>query len=218
VKPDEVYEKARKYYAALAPAILDTHQIPAEPEQTSPRRKVMPLDLKVEKLYMGYHIPAITAEDIPPLGMVQALLGMGKSSRLHRALVDTGIASGVYADQMDDHDPTLFMIVVSLQKGKKATVAESIVLKEIAKLASQPVSAGELERARNLMSFGFLEGMDSNPERCNLLGHGESVAGDFQVTLRNYERSLVATPEDILRVSKRYLDPKNRSTVMGVPK
>jgi zinc protease len=218
VKADDVYEKAKHYYGGLPVSIIDSHVIEPEPPQTSPRRKDLQLDLKVEKLYMAYHIPSVTGDEIPALGMLQSILTGGKSSRLHRALVETGIATSVSADQMDDHDPGLFMFVVSLQKGKRAAVAESVILKELAKLAAKPVGADELERARNLMSFSFLQGIDSNSERCHLLGHYESVAGDFQVGLRNYERSLVATPEEIQSATKKYLDPNNRSTVTGVPK
>jgi zinc protease len=218
VSPDEVYEKAKHHYGSLTPSVLDTRAVEVEPSQTSPRRKDLALDLKVEKLFIGYHIPSISGDDIPALGALQSILGMGKSSRLHRALVETGIATGVVADQMDNRDPTLFLIEISLQKGKKAAVAESVVLKEVAKLAAHPVATAELERARNLLNFGFLEGLDSNNERCHLLGHYESAADDYHVGLRNYNRTLVATPQDIQAAAKKFLDPSNRTTITGVPK
>jgi zinc protease len=218
VKPDEVYEKAKQHFGSIPASAPVAHTIEAEPPQVSPRRKDMALNLKVEKLMMGYHIPALTSEDIPALGMLQSVLGTGKSSRLNRALVETGIATGVYADQMDDADPTLFMIDVSLQKGKKAAVAESVVLKEIAKVAAQPVSQAELERVRNKLNFNFLDGMDSNSERCHLIGHYEADAGDYQIVLRDYEKMLAVTPAQIQAVAKKYLNPANRTTITGVPK
>ena len=102
---------------------------------------------------MGFHIPSIQHEDIPALNLIQSLLSGGKSGRLHRALVETGIATACEAYGIDDKDPTLFVIGCNLQKGKKAAQAESIVMRELGHLSRQPMNEKEIDRGKNLANF-----------------------------------------------------------------
>ncbi|HUP55876.1 MAG TPA: pitrilysin family protein [Bdellovibrionota bacterium] len=218
VDPDEVHEKARKHFGLLPRAESPVRVIDAEPPQTAPRRKALKLPQQTEKLFIAYHIPSVMHEDIPALGMLSMVLGSGRTSRLYRALVETGIATDVGVDQMDDKDPSLFLVSATLQKGKRAAVAESVILKEIARISRDPVSSAELERAKNRMSFWFVAGLDSNNEKAHYLGHYETVAGDFQHGLRLYKSTLAATPEQIQAAAAKYLDARNRTTVTGAPK
>jgi zinc protease len=156
--------------------------------------------------------------DTPTLNLIQALLTRGRSSRLVRALVDTGIASTVETYDFEDKDPSLFVITANMQKGKSAAQAETVVLRELARLAKQPITPEELSRAKNKVSFTFYESLNSNSERANFLGHYEAVAGDFTAGLRLMRKLETVTPEEIQAVARRYLDPKNRTVITGVKK
>lgn len=218
VTPDEALKVAKKYYGGLASAEAPARQIEAEPPQISPRRKQLKLAIQVEKLMMAYHIPAATHEDIPALNMLQAVLGSGKSSRLHRALVETGICSNIDVGSSEDKDPSIFMISCNLQEKRKATQAEAITLNEIARMIKQPVSAPELERARNKVAFGYFEGLDSNYKRAHFLGRYEVVGPGFELGLKIRDAMGKVTPEQIQAVATKYLDPKTRTVITGVKK
>ena len=47
----------------------------------------------------------------------------------------------------------------------------------IARLAREPVSQKELERAKNRLDFSFYEGFNSNSEKANFLGHLNRIYG-----------------------------------------
>ncbi|MGZ3698101.1 MAG: M16 family metallopeptidase, partial [Bdellovibrionota bacterium] len=218
VDPDEAYATISKYYGALPSSASAPHVVESEPSQKSPRRKVLKVNVQVEKLMLAFHIPGITDEDIPALMLLQGVLTGGKSSRLYRALVDTGIAAGVDAYDLEDKDPSILVIACNLQKGKKATQAEAIILQEIARLRNEIVSDQEVERARNRQNFNFYEGLDTNMERANFLGHSEAVAGDFEVALAQYKKLQTVNGRDLEAVALRYLDPQGRTVITGVPK
>jgi zinc protease len=218
VNPEEVYAKAKQYYGGLSPTATPAHEIPQEPAQTAPRRKEMKMSVQVDKVLLAYHIPDVSNADIPALAMLQNVLSGGRSSRLHRALVETGIATGVDADEEDDKDPTLFVIAAGLQKGRKAAIAESVILKELQRVAREPISQGELERARSRMSFGFLDGLETNSERCHFLGHYETIAGNASYGIDLYNKTLAVTPAEVQAAAKKYLDSKMRTSVTVVPK
>src|SRR5207249_1135747 len=84
-----------------------------EQEQTSPRHKRLPISIQVEKLAMAYPIPDISSPVLPTLEVVQGLLTGGKSGRLKRALIDTGLASAVDCGPDDLRDPGVFIVTVN---------------------------------------------------------------------------------------------------------
>jgi zinc protease len=167
---------------------------------------------------MGYHIPGVLDPDMAALAVLEAVLAGGKSSRLHRALVETGIATGVEAYDLEDKDPSLFILAANMQKGKKAAQAEAVILRELARIAKEPASEQELERAKNRIQFGFLEGLNSNGEKARFLGHYEAVAGDFTLGLAHYQKVPTITAADVQAVAKKYFSPSNRTVITGVNK
>jgi zinc protease len=218
VSPNQVLDLIQKYYGHLKPQKASDHAIPAEPNQKAPRRKDLKLNIQVEKLIMGYPIPSITHPDIPVLDVIQSTLTGGKSSRLHQTLVETGIASAVECYDIEDKDPSLFVFVANLQKGRKAKEAETVILKELEKLKKEPVSTTELERAKNKLNFGFYEGLGSNFEKARFLGQYETSAGDFREGIRHHDRIQNITANEVLEVAKKYFDPNRRTVITGVKK
>jgi zinc protease len=216
VSPNEVLATVQKYYGHLTPENPAPHDIPQEPEQTSARRKQVKLNIQVEKLMMAYHVPSVISEDDPALNVLEALLTGGKSARLRRALVDTGIASSAEASMLEMKDPGLFVLEVNLQKGKRATQAEAVVLREIQRLGKRGVGPTELERAKNRQDFYFYSGLDSNSERTSFLGRYEALAGNFEEGIKVHQKVRSVTSDDIVRVIHKYFSPKNRTVVTGV--
>ena len=216
VDPDQVLSVVKKFYGKFAAQETPPHEIAVEPAQTAPRRKQLKLNIQVEQLLMGYKIPNVMSEDTPTLFAIDALLTGGKSSRLNRALVDTGIASKIETEPLSAKDPMVFIIEASLQKGKKATQAESVILRELARLAKEVPSPQELDRAKNRVDFSFYESMDSNSERANFIGRYESISPGFQYGLKVQNAVQTVTPEQVRTAIQKYFDPKNRTVITGV--
>jgi predicted Zn-dependent peptidase len=218
VTPDLVYSTVRKYYGDLKPKEAAPHPIETEAPQTEVRRKDLRLNIQVEKLLIGYRAPGVLDDDAPSLAVLQTILSGGKSSRLQRALVDTGISSGVDSEDIDDKDPTLFIISTNLQVGHEAAEAEKVILDEISRLVLKGVDAQELERAKNKLEFGFYDGLDTNSERAHFLGHYEAIGGNFELGLKNQEKIKSVTVTDVQRVATKYLVASGRSVVTGLKK
>lgn len=218
VDPGMTLETIKKYYGLLPRIETPEHLVPAEPTQNGIRRKNTKLNIQVEKLLIGYHIPALTDNTTPAIETLMSVLTGGNSSRLNRALVDTGIASDVDSYSLDDKDPSLLLISVNLQKGKKAAQAEVVVQREIDRLARQPITERELERAKNRLNFDFYEGLDSNYSKAQFLGHYEALTGSFEQGLVEHQKIQAITPDDVMTAAKTYLISRNRSVVTGTPK
>jgi zinc protease len=218
VDPEQVRSTIEKYYGNLPRQDSPPHVIAKEPPQTAPRKKQLPLNIQVEKLVLGYRIPPVTHADMPTLNVIQDVLTGGKSSRLYQALVETGIASSVGAYDFEDKDPSLFVIMVNLQKGRKASEAESVILKQMDRLGKEPILSQELERAKNKLVFSFYQNLDSNFEKAYFLGHYESTAGGFEEGIKQLKKIQEVAPAQIQAAARRYLSPKDRTVIIGVPK
>ncbi|MEO5969114.1 MAG: pitrilysin family protein [Bdellovibrionia bacterium] len=218
VNPSQILSLANQYYGSLSPQQAPSRFIVKEPPQMAPRRKVLRLNVQVEKLLIGYHIPNAKSFDMRALDVLQNILAGSKSSRLDQALVEAGIATTVEAGNFDNKDPSLFIIGANMQKNKKATQAENIILREIKKLANTPVSKEELQTAKNKISFGFFEGLGSNYDKAAYLGHYEAVQGDFHAGLRHYEQIQKVTAIQVRAVAAKYFTPRNRTVISGIQK
>ena len=215
---DQVSEVVDRYYGHLKGIPEPSQDIAPEPLQKTPRIKKLPLNVQVQKLLMGYHIPEVVHEDMPTLDVIQSILTSGNSSRLARALVNTGIATSVDSDNFEDKDPSLFLFGVNLQQKKTAIQAESVILRELKRLGTEKVADEELKRAKNKLDFAFYQGLESNTQKAYFMGLYESVAGDFNMGMIQHERIRDVTAVDIQRVAKKYFNPNSRTVIYGVQK
>ncbi len=218
VNPGQVLATVKKYHGALPSSNTPPHEVTPEPPQAEPRRKNLKLNIQVDKLLLGWHIPALSDNDVPAIEQMRNILTGGKSSRLSRALVETGIASSVESEDLDDKDPSLFLIWVNMQKGKHAAQAEAVIEREIARLQREQAGAREMERARNLANFDFYEDLTNDYKRAQFLGHYDALAGNFEFGVALQAKLQAVTPLDVMTVAKRYLVPKNRTSITGLPK
>jgi zinc protease len=218
VDPFETYELVKKYYGEVPSKELTPDNITPEPEQLNPRRSTLRLNVQVEKLALGFPVPGNKHVDTPVLDVIEGLLSKGRASRLERALVDTGVATDAECSSNSAVDSGLFSCYVSLQDKKSASVAEKIILNELSKLASVPVTEAELKRTKNLILFGIYNSLTENHSKAQWLGSLETQYGRFETGVRLTDEIMKATPKDIQRVAGQYFRPERRNVVMGVPK
>lgn len=218
VEPSDVVEKVTKYYGDLPSVELKPNPRTPEPEQKAAITKRMKLNIQVEKLMVGFKAPAFSHPDIPALMLVRSALSNGKSSRLYKALVETGVASSVAAYDIDDEDPSLFIIHVNLQKGKKASDAQRIINETIRKFQNELMDAKELERSKNQLSYEIYEAINDGMERASFLGHMETILPNFTVGMKTYEQVPMVTAEQARDVARKYLQTKNMTSIIGEKK
>jgi zinc protease len=218
VNAREVYRLVERAYGGLQATQPPALEITPEPELSSPRRKTVPLTLQVEKILIGYRIPPEISPESAQLSVLSVLMGTGKSSRLHRALVETGIATQTFIDDLDNKDPSLLVVGASLQAGKSATSAEAAILKEMDRIKTGTISPEELARAKNQVKFAFYEGLAGNYSKAAFVGKYETIAGDYQKGLSVIQEIEKVTADQVQEVAKKYLIHSRRTVVVGVPK
>ncbi len=214
---EEVVKTIHKFYGSIPPSTLETVAPPVEDKQEEERYKEIPLKIHLEKIDIGYKVPAIDHHDRIALSMLDYILTGGRSSRLYQALVNSEQAIDVSSYIQQGKDPGLFYLFLSLQANKKSRDALDIIDKELLRIEKKGVSASELLRAKNKILMNFHLTIKNNSSICYLLGEGETIYGDFTKEIPNPDSLSRLTSAHIQELIPRYFRKHNRSIVIGKP-
>lgn len=200
-----------------------------EPEQRGEKRVVVQGPGDTTYLTFAFRAPEATHDDFYPLVLLNAayaggsslgLFGSGttnKSSRLYKALVATDLAVGVSGAIAPSIDPYLYTVNAILRPGRSIDEAETALLSELERLADEPISQTELDKALKRARVQFIMAGESVTGQGQMMGMAEMIAGDFGW----YENALEAlnevTLQDIERVREKYLRSENRNVGIYKP-
>ena len=150
--------------------------------------------------------------------VADAILSAGESSRLYNSLVYTQqLAAEVNSGAETREDASLFVLTAVLSEGKKPEDAEKSLLAEIKKLQDTPVSAAELEKAKNQMITNQLRQRETSNGKALALGEAAVLLGDPARVNTDLERLQAVTAADIQRVMKKYFADTNRLVLYYMP-
>ncbi|WP_439621419.1 M16 family metallopeptidase [Gemmata sp.] len=219
----ETMAKVKTMFGAIPKGDLPKRKVPTYfKDRDGPARKEFESKFDQPRMVMGFNTVAVgTAED-PILDVVQYVLADGKTSRLYRKLVeDERVASSVDAGNYAGRYPGWFSVSLDLLKGKDRKQTEEMVLAELEKLATEPVSDEELARARKKLLARFVFSRESVHNladavaRTSTYPDGDDVAKFFGDYL---DRIAKVNKADVQRVAKEYLGRKKACIVWSVPK
>lgn len=156
--------------------------------------------------------------DSDALLVANAILSSGESSRLYHSLVyqqQLAAEAGSNADPREDAG--LFSFFAVLSEGKKPEDVEKVLLAEIKKLQDAPVSAAELEKAKNQIITEQLRERETNNGKALALGEAVVLLGDPARANTDLARLQAVTAADIQRVMKKYFTDNNRLVLYYLP-
>lgn len=219
IEQDATLKLLSKYFGKIAKS---PHDIPLvytqEPPQEGERRLELCRAGDLPQLMLAYHTPEAAHKDTHALSVMHAVLGdSGKrSSRLYRALLETGLATSCYASNGEFRDPHLFSLGATVSPGHSFAELEAVIYAEIEKLAKEPVEAEELTRAKAANRKGTILGSADPQTFANMLCMAESV--DTWKWLVEYDDHFDrVSPADLMRVASTYFDPSNRTVAHFIP-
>lgn len=207
-----------KHYGKLKASKIPTERRIVEPKQTREKKLVMKQATPTEKLQLGYRAPAFGEFDYAVLTIANEILVGGRSSRLYRALVSEGeIASEVRASIAPFRDPGLYEIWVSAREKKKARASLAVLEREFRKIAKHGVTPSELNKAKNRLELGFLQGMETASGKAEQIGFYEIVVSDPGRVFRRLDEYRRVTSKDIQRVAREVFQTSQRTSLFVVP-
>ena len=172
--------------------------------------------VSVPYIIMGYRLPGLEHEDYHALLLLSYILGQGESCVLSQKMVRAGIAFSAESVLETAAGSGTFWIQVRPDPGK-VDQAEVQVLTQIEIVRRQGISAGQLGRAKALLTRDFYKRMEDLDQRALIMALGESVGQfwDRRLFLRQIQS---IEPAQIQQVAKRHFRESNLAVVEYFPK
>ena len=225
---EELFERIERAFAPLPAGVAPPVVRAVEPEPVAERRITLRRPAPTSYLRMAYRTPNARDPDTAALLVADAVLSggkalglggggaMGRSSRLYRALVASGLARGAGSDVGLSLDPYLLMIGVTALPGTDSGSIEATVDEELARLRKEEVPEEELRRALKQVRAQYVYSAEGVTNQAFWLGQMEIVDrhGRADTFVEELER---VTAEDVQRVAGKYLDPAVRTVGWLLP-
>lgn len=199
-----------------------------EPQQRDERRTVLRRPSPTAYLRMGFKTPAGLHPDSVPLLVADAVLSggksmglggggpMGRSARLYRSLVASGLARSAGSDVDMYVDPYLLLVGVTALPGVDPDQIERVIDDELSRLSTEPVPEDELARALKQVKAQYVYSGEGVTNQAFWLGQMEIVDSYRRADSLIDEIERV-TAEDVRRVASTYLVPENRTVGWLLP-
>jgi zinc protease len=210
-------ELVDRYFGAIPrPERELTDNYTVEPTQDGEREVVVRRVGDVQILIAGYHVPPGAHEDFVPVQIAAQVLGDVPSGRLYKALVETGLASQIAAQELQLQDPGMALFLAMVPKDKSLQAAREAMISTIDGLATNPITAEEVERIRNKAMSGFEQQMNNSQSIAIQLSNWASI-GDWRLLFLDRDRVRTASAESANSAARKYFKSSNRTVGLFLP-
>jgi zinc protease len=174
-----------------------------------------------ERVYMIWPTPALYSAGDAELDLAARVLADGLSSRLTKALVyDAQKATTVNAFQFGTEIANCLVVIANARPGVDVAELETLVAREIARLAASGPTQAELDRAKNKLETQYISGLErigGFGGKADLLNQYNTYLGDPGRFAWDLARWRSVTPSSLQQATRRYLDTEKRLTLRFRP-
>ncbi len=236
---DVSLERARRfaeiYFERYPAGKRASENVTEEPVQKGPRQSIRYLKgARTPLVRIGFHAAPMDTRDFYALDAMTMILSHGLSARLTQNITNKGLAQVAWSYNPDNRYGGMIILggspnqpeitgkegVSDAEKRRAYLKAcqelEGLLLAEVEKIKTEPVSAGELQRIKKLNQRDFIDGMRSNESLAGTLATLEVQVG-WRYLLRYLENIASITPEDILQAANKYIQTDNQTSVYVIP-
>jgi zinc protease len=218
--PKQLDTWVAKYLAPIPkPAIPLPRVGVKEPERTAERRIThYAANVPLPAIALTYLTPSEKSPDAEPLQVAATILAQGESSRLYKSLIyEQQVAQSADATPDLREDASVFYFNIVLASGKKPEDVERALLAEIKKIQDAPVSAAELDKAKNQLVTNELRQRETSNGKALALGSSAVLLGDPNRVNTDLTKLQAVTAADVQRVMKKYFTASNRLVIYYLP-
>ena len=218
--PEQTLQFVNNYFARVPKATRPVpRELPKEPPMKKERRETVEESWPLPAVIVAHHITYDGHPDSYPLHIASKILSDGQSARIVRELVyNKRLALTAFGQGNITEDPNLFFAVAIVQPGRTVQEAEKALIAELDKLKNEPVTAHELQRAKNQFARDYIVGRETNQEKALHLAHAAVIHNDLTTADGEFDVFMNVSVEDVQRVAKTYFTPENRLILTIMPR
>jgi len=188
-----------------------------EPTQDGERSVVVRRKGDAQLVLVGYHISSARSTDSAALGIAGEILGDTPNGRLHHELVETGIATEVFAEQMALYDPGVVIFGARVKPGDSLERARDRLIEVVeSTFGKNPPTAEEMDRVRRDEETAAERSL-ADPQEFGI-ALSESIAqGDWRLFFVDRDATAKASAEQVAAAAERFFRRDNRTVGLFIP-
>lgn len=167
-------------------------------------------------MYAAYHVPPGAHPDTAAVELLGLLMTDAPAGRLHKALVESRRAAGVFAFSAPLADPGFAIFGAQLAAGQDAQAARQALVQTLESVGSQSFTDEEVERARGKWLREW-EQRFTNAEEVGVALSEYVALGDWRLYFLLRDRVKAIRTADVNRVAQAHLLAANRTLAEYVP-
>jgi len=218
---------------SAAQALVERYFGPIPANATLPRAPSTPLDatfgaemretvsdrVPVPRLYAACRTPAFGSASFTALQVAMDLLGVGRASRLYRALVrEQQLAQDVSTFAFPEiGDAAVYVMSVTARPGIGHEALETAMWTEVERLTAQGPTDDELERVRNMYATGVQAELERVGERADRLSMYAALFDEPQRINSEVSRYVGVDADRVRDVLAFSLRPDHRAVLTYLP-
>jgi zinc protease len=188
-----------------------------EPTQDGERSFVVRRKGDVQLVLVGYRIPSLLSDSAAAIGAAADILGDTPNGRLHRELVQTGMASQVFGWTLQQRDPGLVIFGAVVKKGDPVEPVRNKLVEIIeTSFAKQAPTEAEMTRMRQDNATSF-ERTLADPQQFGVALSEYIAAGDWRLYFLSRDQVDAVKADAVASAAARYFRRDNRTVGLFQP-
>jgi zinc protease len=208
---------AQKHFGKIAkPPRAPRATYTVEPTQDGERTVTLRRAGDVQMVSVLYHMPPGSDPGYAAVDVLVGILGHEPSGRLHKALVETGLASSTFGTDAQQRDAGFAYFGASVRQGASLEAARDALLKVIEGFAATPATEEEVERARTRLVNDIELMIADSRQLTSVLSECVGM-GDWRLLFLHRDRLKQVRAADVQAAALHYLKPANRTVGLFIP-
>jgi zinc protease len=208
---------AQKSFGAIrmpARKLIGTYTV--EPTQDGERTVTLRRAGDVQIVSALYHVPPGTHPEYAAIDVLVALLNHVPSGRLHKALVETGLASSIFGAERQQREAGFAYFGANVRQDASIDAARDALLGVVESFADKPASDEEVDLARRRLLNDIELTLADSQELTMALSECAGM-GDWRILFLYRDRLKQVTTADVQAAALHYLKRANRTLGMFLP-
>lgn len=164
----------------------------------------------------GYHMAPSAHIDSAALGLLANILTSAPSGRLHKALVETKLATAVNYNTVSNLEPSYGIFGAIVPKENNLDAAQEALLKVLENLKTAPITQEELDRAKQAARKQIQLALNDTAQLTIALTES-MAAGDWRLFFIERDQIEKMTVKDVQAAAEKYLKATNRTLGRFIP-
>lgn len=189
--------------------------IPGEPAHTAPRRVHYDWPTPtLPQINIAYRNAAYTDKEIDSVALdLIAQLGFGSNSPLyHKLVINEQLLDSLSADNFDHFDPNLIQFSARVKKQEDVPKIEKEILATLEGFKSTLIPAAKLDAVKKHYRYQFALRLNNSEAIAESAAHYVSLRRSPDTINNLFDRLASITPQDLMRIAKKYFVENERIT------